>query len=282
MKILITGINGFVGSNLLQKLGTNDNTIFTDEGDLSQQGILNRLDPYGIEHIFHLASLINIKESWDDPYKYYQNNILSTINVLEFARKHNCKVTFMSSYVYGEPDYLPIDERHPIKGFNPYCQTKIAAEALCNLYMRNYGMTITIFRAFNIYGKGQKTLLIPTMTDMLYSKEYDSIEVPNENIVRDYINIKDVVDALRLSLNGHGGIYNLGSGEGISVGKLHEHLCAITGIQKNILIKSCGISNEILTIVADVNKLKNDLGWSPKVDIVEGLKEYIEWYNEKK
>jgi nucleoside-diphosphate-sugar epimerase len=278
MKILVTGSTGFVGKNLIAKIGTDDNVIFINEGDLSEKGILNRLDPYGIEHIFHLASKISIKESWEKPHEYYRTNVLGTINVLEFARKNNCKLTYMSSYVYGEPDYLPIDEKHPVKGFNPYCQTKISSESLCNLYAKNYGINITIFRAFNIYGKGQKSLLIPILTDMLYSDLYKEIEVPNDNIKRDYINIEDVTDVLKLSMNHPGGIYNLGSGMGITVKEIINNLCILTDIHKPIRLKSRGLSNEILTIVADIQKLKNDFNWAPQVDIKTGLKEYIYWY----
>lgn len=280
MNILITGISGFVGRNLLQKIGTEDNMIFSDEGDLSQEGTLNRLDPYHIKHIFHLASLINIKESWQNPYKYYQNNILSTINVLEFARKHNCNVTFMSSYVYGEPDYIPVDEKHPVKIFNPYCHTKICSESICNMYAKSFGLTVTIFRAFNIYGKGQTSLLVPMITDMLFSKLHDEIEVPNDAIIRDFINIDDVITALVSSINGPGGIYNLASGKGISVGEIINKLSAITGIQKPIKLKSRGIENEISSIVADISKIKKELNWAPKIDMGTGLKDYIEWYND--
>ena len=280
MKILITGSTGFVGKNFLKSFDNYDDMIFLNEGDLSEKGVLNRLNEYGIEYIYHLASKISIKESWENPYDYYKVNVLGTINVLEFARKNNCKVIYMSSYVYGEPDYIPIDEKHPLKSFNPYCQTKISSESLCNMYVRNYGMTITIVRAFNIYGIGQKNLLIPSITNMLYSDECKEIEVPNDSIKRDYINITDTVDVLKLLLNSNGGVYNLGSGRGVTVKDIIDNLFNITGIHKPIVLKSRGMANEILTIIADISKLKNDFNWLPKVDIKTGLSEYIEWYKE--
>lgn len=279
MRILITGNTGFIGRSLTDKLGSMGYEIYIVEGDISEKDKLNRLNNYEIRHVFHLASKINIKESWEDPYEYYKINVLGTINVLEFAKRNKCGVTYMSSYVYGQPDYLPIDERHKIKSTNPYCQTKISSESLCNLYSLQYGINVAIFRAFSVYGEKQKTLLIPKLLNEIFSDSQEAIEVPNEKMKRDFLFIDDAISALVGSFEKKlFGVYNLGSGTSISVKEIIDMLFKITGITKPVLLKDSGLLNEIITITADMTKLKNDLSWTPKIDIRTGLSRCVQYY----
>src|SRR5262245_49294908 len=85
----------------------------------------------GVDHIVHLAALSYVPESWKKPTAFYQTNVMGTLHVLEAARKSEVPITHISSYVYGQPEYLPIDEDHPVKAENPYMQSKIFAEQAC-------------------------------------------------------------------------------------------------------------------------------------------------------
>ena len=152
-KLLITGRNGFIGTHLNKFLSTKSfdiiNSVKTDEINLCDWKEVKALNK--AETIIHLASKNFIPESFEIPLEYYNNNIISTLNILEKAKTDCANVVFFSTYVYGTPKYLPIDEDHVKNPLNPYTQSKLICEELCKAYSRDFGIPVTIFRPFNIF-----------------------------------------------------------------------------------------------------------------------------------
>ena len=157
MKLAITGCNGFIGSHLVKRLLKDGHDLikidFNYGYDLTDWSSLQSLEKFDV--LFHLAAKSYVPESYDNPQPFYYTNIVGTLNALELCRLHNAKMIYTSSYVYGQPKYLPIDEEHLVIPFNPYAQSKIIGEDLCKAYHRDFGLNVLTIRPFNIYGTGQ-------------------------------------------------------------------------------------------------------------------------------
>jgi nucleoside-diphosphate-sugar epimerase len=213
-----------------------------------------------------------VPESWKNPSEYYRINVLGTQNVLDFCRKTGVALTYVSSYVYGAPQYLPIDENHPLNAYNPYSHTKILAEEICGYYSDQFGVQMTILRPFNAYGPGQaEPFLIPELIRKIFDQENPVIEVSDTRPRRDYVFIDDLVDALMLSIDGPKGIYNVGSGYSVSVSELIDLLSNITGIIKETVSAKTERPMEIFDLYADVSKIADALKWKPKTALRQGL-----------
>ena len=180
-KILVTGSNGFIGKALIKKLTIlGFTTIGFDiaDGDIAEEGSLGYLENEEISYIFHLAGKTFVPESWSHPYRFYRINVMGTENILEFCRKTGAGLTYVSSYLYGKPEYLPVDENHPVKAYNPYSHSKVIAEEVCRYYRDQFNLGITILRPFNVYGPGQSDrFLIPELIKKILQPETDFIEV---------------------------------------------------------------------------------------------------------
>jgi nucleoside-diphosphate-sugar epimerase len=279
MNILITGGRGFMGKALVKRLQDANHQVFIfdlNEGNISNETALNIYLDKKIEHIFHLAARSYVPDSWKEPYDFYNVNVLGTLNALEFARKINCSITVISSYVYGVPLYNPIDEQHPLHAFNPYAQSKILAEQLCDFYSKNFGLRITILRPFNLYGPGQAShFLIPTIINMIVSDEYKTIDVLDDRPKRDYVFMDDLIEALMLILKGGKGVFNIGSGRSISVREMIEIAQKLTNTHKTIVSKNVERPNEVMDTIANIQKIKKEFGWEPQTSIESGLMKCI-------
>jgi UDP-glucose 4-epimerase len=196
------------------------------------------------------------------------------MNLLEIARIYDIKkFIFASTYVYGQPRYLPIDEKHPIQAINPYNRSKILGEELCKGYYYDYGLNCIILRPFNIYGTGQnKDFLIPSIIAELSSKK---ITLENPKPMRDYVYVDDVISAYikAATYTGKGvEIFNIGSGVSYSVKEIANKIITLAQ-KKNTTISYTNKTrvNEIMNIVANNQKAKEQLKWQPKIDIDTGL-----------
>jgi nucleoside-diphosphate-sugar epimerase len=163
-KILITGSNGFLGRVLSSQLiinGEYDVKLF----DINDGNIFDYdFSSCGVKHICHLAARTFVPQSWEEPFDYYKVNFLGTLNILEYCRKHKTSMTFISTYMYGAPHYLPIDENHPREAHSVYNHTKLLAEDTCEFYSKHYNSSITVLRLFNVYGIRQRQdFLIPSI-----------------------------------------------------------------------------------------------------------------------
>jgi nucleoside-diphosphate-sugar epimerase len=278
-RILVTGSAGFIGRVLVARLRESGFGVIEfdqAEGDISRPDALLKYADFDISHVFHLAGKTFVPESWKNPHGFFLVNTMGTVNVLEFCRNTSARLTYVSSYLYGEPDYLPVDELHPLKSYNPYSQSKQMAESVCRFYAENYRVSVTVLRPFNAYGPGQsKVFLIGEIIEKVLNPGVPAVEVMDLRPRRDYVYVDDLVCALIHSMDAPDGVYNIGSGYSKSVGEIIELVMALTGISKEVLCRNVVRPNEILDLYADIRKAGRDLGWEPRVPFEKGLENCI-------
>lgn len=279
MKVIITGGSGFLGKHLSVLLNQHNieyEDISLENGvDVTNWELIKNFNKFSV--LIQLASKIFVPESFINPRSYFYTNLMSTVNCLELCRINNAKMIYISSYVYGKPDYLPVDEKHTLKGHNPYSDSKIIAERLCQSYFDNFGLKIVILRPFNIYGPGQSgNLLIPSICSQLKNSE---ILLKDPAPKRDYIYVADVVDAILKSINKDFDkmeYINLGTSLSYSVREVVEKMIHFAGTSVKVKFLSTTRTNEVSDVRADIHKARKLLDWNPKIGIDEGLKLVVE------
>lgn len=277
-RVLVTGAGGFVGSHLVPALikeGYEAIPFNRADGDIQSAGFTHEQ----VSHVIHLAGLTFVPQSWEGPKEFYRVNVMGCANVLEFCRRQKCGITFASTYVYGPPQYLPIDETHPIAPNTPYNHSKYLAEQLCRFYHDAFSLDVTILRPFNIFGHGQaKHFLLPEIIGQLLDPSKKEISLMSLTPRRDYLYIADFVGALTRALEHSGGfhVYNIGSGKSFSVLEICRLAMMKAGIQKDIVSRGGERQNEVMDIVADVKKARVELGWQPEWAMDVGLEQMIQ------
>jgi UDP-glucose 4-epimerase len=280
-RILVTGSNGFVGGNLVEELKRHNVEVVTltdperHRIDVRDWQKIKKIE--NIDMVYHLAAKTYVPFSFENPRETYEVNVLGTLNILELCRLRDVgKIVFVSSYVYGQPRYLPIDEEHPLQPTNPYMRSKVLGEELCRAYNNDFGIKCIIFRPFNVYGVGQSSdFLIPSLISQLQGGK---VELKDSEPKRDYIYVSDLIDALIAAekFNSDFEIFNIGYGKSYSVKKIVEKIIQLCGKDIKINYKNERRKNEIMDVVADIGKAKEKLGWEPKVSIDDGLSNIIE------
>lgn len=274
-KTLITGSKGFLGKHLMKALSGYELICFDiEDGDA---GVHDFCDTK-ISHVFHLAAKTNVRESWDAPYSYYETNVMGTVNLLEFCRKIGASMTYVNSYPYGSPEYLPIDEKHPCNPNSVYNHSKYLAEDICRFYAAHYGVSVTVLRLFNVYGSGQNdSFLIPhIIKQALYSSRIELMDLEPK---RDYVYVADVIEAMTLTAGLDGfRIYNVGSGEARSVRDVCDCILTVAGVRKPIVSQESKRKNEVTDIAADITKIRTELNWNPRTSFEDGIKQTIRHY----
>lgn len=275
MRIAVTGSTGFIGKNLVLSLiqsGHEVVEISRSKGlNICQWDSIKDID--ACDAIVHLAAKTFVPDSFDNPREFYQVNMNATLNALELARLWKAKLIFMSSYFYGAPKYVPVDEEHPLHPHNPYAQSKFISEELCRGYHRDFGISVTAFRLFNIYGPGQKdSFIIPEILKKIASGK---VILKDPRPKRDYIHVNEVVSVImrtiEMQLEGFN-IFNLGTGNSWSVQELVDILKKISPTKFDVEFTHEYRQGEVLDSVADTSKLKNLIGWNNQIDLREGLK----------
>ena len=273
-KIAITGSGGFIGTHLvpyLIELGYEVVEISRSKGfDISNWESVKEIPKCDV--LIHLAAKTFVPFSFENPREFYRINQLSTINAFELARIWSADVILMSSYFYGPPQYLPVDEAHPLNPHNPYAQTKLLAEIIAEGYCRDFKLNCTTLRLFNIYGPNQdESFLIPTIYNQAKS---GNIVLKDPRPKRDFIHIKDVVKAVEMAIANKPErmeIFNLGSGVSYSV----EDIVAIFQKAAN---NNCSVQythdyrqGEVMDSVASIAKIREAFGWEPTISIEDGI-----------
>ena len=296
--VLVTGATGFVGPYLVQALidvGARvkilslsemeiPSDLYTDDlevvtGDITRLGTLDEITK-DVDLVFHLAAIANVDYAIKNPVKTYDVNVRGTLNLLEEVRKNPIQkfVYISSSHVYGIPQYLPLNEKHPTVPREPYSASKAAAENVVNGYSGAYGINTAIVRPFNIYGPGQdESFLIPSIVKQALSGNA-VMEVGNIEPTRDFTYITDIVAGFLKIAESGSGVYNIGSGVEVKVGDIVHKIVDI--IDPDIEIRSVvdrqrsgGV--EIPRLCADVSRLKG-IGWAPTIGIEEGLRKMFD------
>lgn len=310
MALLITGVAGFVGSHLAERL--------LEEGfDLI--GIDSFLDYYPkeikennlrrvienpkfkfieanllglnlkeifeqVEAVFHQAAIPGVRASWGKDFsQYVENNIQATQVLLEACKDVKIKkfIYASSSSVYGDADELPIKETSPTQPVSPYGVSKLAGEHLTSLYFKGYGIPTVSLRYFTVYGPRQR----PDMgfhkfiSAVLLGREIDIYGTGEQT--RDFTFIGDAVEAnLQAFFGGkEGQVYNVGGGSRIKLIETIRIIEEISGKRADLKYRDHQRGDSKHTY-ADVSKAKRDFGYSPEVNIYEGLKRHYEWLKE--
>lgn len=275
--ILVTGATGFIGTHLVDALRRDGRDVLTHssrDGDIATTSL--RFDSVG--HVVHLAGRSFVPDSWSAPGEFYRVNVVGTINVLEFCRRQNAPLTFISSYVYGIPDALPIREDAPVRALNPYSHSKICAEAAVRYLSAQFGFSSTIIRPFNVYGPGQdRRFLIPTMIRQALDPAEEAIVVRDTRPKRDYLHVSDLVSLIIAAISsGRSGTYNAGSGRSASIMEIAGALNAMLERPKRLCSTGEERPEEVLDVVADIARARAELAWEPRVPLVDGLRDTVE------
>jgi len=269
-KILVTGSKGFIGKQVLKQLKKSEivlDSINSKQIDLQNIKEVMKIKPADI--VIHLGGKTKKDLSKNE---YFNNNVLGTLNILEYCMEKNIKkLIFVSSYVYGNPKYLPIDEKHPVSPHNEYTKSKHLAEQLCEFYAKNYNLNVVILRPFNIFGKTSKgDFLISNLFRSIKTNE--KILIFNKNSKRDFLYIDDFVDVILeiKDLDIKFDIFNIGSGLSISFKEIINEIEKITSKKIDLEYRE---EQEIFIeeIRADISKIKQKIKWNPKISISEGL-----------
>jgi len=277
-RIIVTGHKGFIGSALMNSLAKMDSVnvlgLTRSEGkDLLEYESIKSFQK--VDKIVHLAGTVGVMQSWENPLNSFKNNISSTLNIMEYARTHKIHVIYMSSYVYGKPVSLPVDEKHPVSCTNPYAESKLQSEMICTAYSKYFGVPVTILRPFNIYGPGQPGYnLISHLINQL--KNNSIIQVKDLSPKRDYLYIDDLIDALLQVIFSDKKhfvceIFNLGFGQSYSVQEVIDIISQLTNT--DIIIQSEGKSrpNEIKNCYCNFQKFANRFSWKPQTNLKKGI-----------
>ena len=277
--IAVTGSSGFIGRHLLGALREQQyNIIEIDiekDLDISDWSKARNIPHFDI--IIHLAAKTFVPDSFKRPHDFYFVNQSSTLNVLELARINSASVIYFSSYLYGTPEYLPIDEKHPLKPHNPYAQSKIICEKICEGYYRDFGVPVIIFRPFNIYGPGQNSsFLIPGIIEQQKSGK---ILLKDPRPKRDFIHVSDIIYAVMLAIkleNPGLQTFNLGTGKSYSVEEIVNLIIKYYGKRTVVKYTNEYRPGEVLDTIADIRKISTVLKWSPSINIEKGLDALLE------
>lgn len=273
--VAITGSSGFIGSGLVKKLRSeNVNLIELDLKigiDITDWRQVEHID--GIDIMIHLAAKTSAPTSFSRPRDFFHTNINCTINMLELCRKCNARMIYASSsLVYGIPEYLPVDEKHPVNGTNPYATSKIVGEELCKGYFKSFGLQTFIVRPFNIYGPFQVSdSLISTI---IRQAKKGKIVLRDPSPRRDYIHFDDVIEAyMKLCeyTKSDFEIFNIGTGASYSVKEITDTVVKL--FDNNIKAEYTyeRRKNEIDEIKAEITKARTLMNWEPRIDLETGI-----------
>lgn len=304
MKVLVVGGAGYIGSHMVKMLLAGGHQVVTFdnlsggfrdavlggefvEGDLADRLALDNVFAlHRPDAVMHFASFIQVGESVQLPDKYYRNNFSNTVNLLDAMVAHGVKRFIFSSTaaIFGEPEYVPIDELHPTRPLNPYGRSKWMVEQMLVDYGLAFGLRYVCLRYFNAAGAdpdgllGERhqpeTHLIPLVLQAasgrrphiaVFGRDYDT---PDGTCIRDYIHIADLCSAHLLALNmlsdgGHSNCFNLGNGEGFSVQQVIDAAQRIAGVSIQ-LVDAERRAGDPARLVADASRARRVLGWVPQ------------------
>jgi len=315
--ILVTGGAGYIGSHcVLEERARRRDVLVLDDlsrghreavldaplvrVNLNDRRVLDELfAAHRIEAVVHFAAFTYVGESVTDPARYYRNNVSGTLTLLEAMRDHGVGVLVFSSScaTYGQPEYVPLDERHAQRPISPYGETKFATERMIEAFGNAYGLRYALLRYFNAAGADAEgrigevhepeTHLIPLALQVAAGRR-DSLQVfgtdyptPDGTCVRDYVHVADLAAAHSLALErlmsgAPKGIYNLGTETGHSVREVIDAARRITGRRVRVE-QTARRPGDPARLVASAALARSELGWRPKHDLGDSVSSAWRW-----
>jgi UDP-glucuronate 4-epimerase len=308
MNIFLTGAAGFIGSHFTKKLLQNGHTVIGldnfdpfynksikesnlerlktfksfnfIEGDIRDKNVIgNIFKEYTIDLVVHLAAKAGVRPSIEDPSGYFEVNVNGTINILDqmVANNINKMLFASSSSVYGNNEKVPFSEKDNVDNpISPYAASKKSCELICSTYNTLHNINIFAFRFFTVYGPSQRPeMAIAKFTNAIINNEPITLFDGKGNTSRDYTFINDIVDGLYSSLDKVKGyeIFNLGESKTVKLIELVRIIESKLKKKAHIIFgeKQPG---DVQTTFADISKANKILGYSPKVNIDEGIELY--------
>jgi len=304
MKALVTGCAGFIGSHLVDKLLEQGYEVigidcFTDyyAKELKEANISNavkhsnfefveidllKLNEYPeVDYVFHEAAQAGVRASWGKSFEIYTRNNVDVIQKLLEFYKDQKLIKFVyasSSSVYGDTE-LPMREKSLLKPVSPYGVTKLAAENLCYLYCKNYGVPTVSLRYFTVYGPRQRPdMAIHKFVRAILNDE--AITVFGDGTqTRDFTYVADIVDANILAARSDivGDVFNIGCGSRINVNDMIKRIEEIT-VEKARVKYIEKQKGDVRDTLADTSKISDELNWKPGIKLEEGIERFVRWY----
>jgi len=317
-KILITGISGFVGGHFVQYLTTHHNNLeihgisrskpawdfvkippqllnghhfhLADLNDIPKiKSLIQGIQP---DYILHLAAQSSVAESWKTPVDSFMNNTNIFLNIIDTVRLNDNGARVLSvgsSEQYGivsERD-LPLTENQPQCPANPYAVARVAQEQLARIYATGYGLDICCTRSFNHCGPGQTdrfvvSAIVKQFVKIAHGLQDPVIHIGNGAIVRDFVDVHDVVEAYRLLLTQgkRGEVYNICSGKGRSIRDIVTLLSDMYHIDVQVHQEQSQIRPiDNPRIIGSYQKIQNDMGWKPRIPFEESLRSIYQYWD---
>ncbi len=301
MKILVTGGAGFIGSHIVDALiereyevvvvdnlstGLKDNVNTKAklyEMSITDPRLKEVFEQEMPDMVSHHAAQVNLRRSVDEPQFDAEVNIIGSINVIVNSVRHGVKKLIYASSggaVYGEPQYLPVDESHPVNPVSQYGVSKHTVEHYLYSYIQ-YGLNYVILRYPNVYGPRQnpegEAGVIAIFARQMLLGERPSIFGPGDK-TRDYTHVSDIVGVHLLAIErGDNAIYNIGTGVETSDQEIFDAMAQALGYKDTPLYIAVR-PGEIQRICLNCNKAKNELGWRPKLSLEEGIQKTVPYY----
>lgn len=311
-KVLVTGAGGFIGSHLVESLVRQGSkvTAFVHYNSRGDSGLLKYLPPLirkeveimvgdlrdfqtilkiskNQQLIFHLGALIAIPYSYENPYSVVETNVLGTLNVLTASRINQVErvIHTSTSEVYGTAQYTPMNEKHPLQGQSPYSASKIAADKLAESYYCSYQLPVVTIRPFNTYGPRQSTrAVIPVI--ITQALKGNKILLGSTHTKRDFTYVDDTVNGFIMAADTEdilGQVFNLGTGQEISILEICELVSKILGKKLTIMTDESRIrpeKSEVQQLLSDNSFARAKLNWYPKCNLEDGLSQTIQWISD--
>jgi UDP-glucose 4-epimerase len=303
MKAFVTGGAGFIGSNIVKCLVERGYEVVAF--DNLSTGYVKNLEPFrtvqlikgdildiaeltkamdGSNTVFHLAASIGNAKSIAFPQRDSEVNVIGTLNVLHAMRKNGVPTIIYSSSagIFGEPQYLPVDEDHPTDPDSPYGVSKLAAEKHILFQSRMYGFRAACLRYFNAYGINQRYdaygNVIPIFLTRILEGSPATIFGDGEQ-TRDFVNVKDLAAANIAAAENHraSGVFNLGAGSAITINALVERLRSVMPEPVDVTYGPPR-PGDVRHSLADIARARQVLDYSPLENIDDGLREYADWF----
>lgn len=230
-----------------------------------------------VKLVCHLAAVVSVPSSMREPQLTHEVNATGTLHLLIASRNNQVEkfVHISTCAVYGEPEYTPVDEEHQVNPISPYAASKLASEHYCVAFHQAYGLKTTILRPFNVYGSRQKDGVVAEFVQRI-KKGKPPIIHGNGGQTRDFVYVKDAVDAIILALKQKGAVgkvFNVGTGKATTINELAQLLLQIYDMKLKPIYKESRIG-DLRESCADIRKAEKELGYKPSFSLEEALKDF--------